>query len=109
MRRLSNTGTRWKAGLRKVPGLVPLVHLCLIAVSPAYRSERRLMRARPDNLFQPYARTAFDRHPRIFSCVRDRVPDSDTTRILSFGCSTGEEVFSLRRYFPQAKIQSAQY
>jgi SAM-dependent methyltransferase len=25
-------------------------------------------------------------------------------RLLSFGCSTGEEVFSLRRYFPLAKI-----
>lgn len=25
-------------------------------------------------------------------------------RILSFGCSTGEEVFSIRHYFPQAEI-----
>lgn len=104
MHRSSNTGTRWKAGLRKVPGLVPLVRLCRIAVSPAYRSEWRLMRARPDNLFQPYARTVFDRYPRIFSFVRDCVPDSAAIRILSFGCSTGEEVFSLRRYFPQAEI-----
>lgn len=28
----------------------------------------------------------------------------DCPRLLSFGCSTGEEVFSLRRYFPAAEI-----
>lgn len=102
--RSSNARTRWKARLRKVPGLVPLVRLCRFVGSPAYRSERRLMRASPDNLFQPFALTEFDRYPRIFSFVRDHVPDGATTRILSFGCSTGEEVFSLRRYFPQAEI-----
>lgn len=95
---------RWKARLRKVPGLVPLVRLFQIVRSPAYRSERRLMRARPDNLFQPFSMTAFNRYPRIFSFIRNHVPDNAASRILSFGCSTGEEVFSLRRYFSQAEI-----
>ncbi len=36
--------------------------------------------------------------------MREQVGDGDTVRILSFGCSTGEEVFSLRRYFPKATI-----
>ena len=104
MHRLSDTRIRWKSWLKMVPGLVPLVRLCRIVTSPAYRSERWLMRTRPDNLFQPYALTAFDRHPRVFSYVSEHVPDGATTRILSFGCSTGEEVFSLRHYFPQAEI-----
>ncbi|MEI4884199.1 class I SAM-dependent methyltransferase, partial [Klebsiella pneumoniae] len=29
-------------------------------------------------------------------------------RILSFGCSTGEEVLTLRRYFPHASIVGAE-
>lgn len=104
MHRSSNRGTRWKARLRKVPGLVRLVRLCRIVSDAGYRSEWRLMRARPDNLFQPFALTAFDRFPRIFSFVGDQLTGSATPRILSYGCSTGEEVFSLRHYFPQAEI-----
>ena len=104
MHHSTNTKTRWKARLKKVPGLVQLVRLCRILGSPAYRGEWRLMRARPDNLFQPCALTDIDRYPRFFSYVREHVPDVATSRILSFGCSTGEEVFSLRRYFAQAEI-----
>jgi len=104
MRRSSNLMRRWKAGLRKVPGLVRLVRLCRIVSDAGYRSEWRLMRTKPDNLFQPFALTSCDRHPRIFSFVRDQLTDSATPRILSYGCSPGEEVFSLRRYFPQAVI-----
>lgn len=87
-----------------MPGLVPLVRLWRIVSNAGYRGEWRLVRIKPDNLFQPFALTSCDRHPRIFSFVRDQLPDSATARILSFGCSTGEEVFSLRHYFPQAEI-----
>lgn len=104
MHRTSNLRARWKAGIRKVPCLVPLARLCRIVGSPAYRSEWRLMRAKPANLFQPYAVTSYDRHPDIFSHVHERLRHCAAPRILSFGCSTGEEVFSLRGYFPQAEI-----
>lgn len=87
-----------------MPGLAPLVRLVRIAFSPARRSEWRLMRARPDNLFQPYALTSCNRHPEIFSRMREYLRHCPAPRILSFGCSTGEEVFSLRNYFPQAGI-----
>lgn len=56
--------------------------------------------------------TKMDRYPEIFGQVRDYfasrgLADSPDLRLLSFGCSTGEEAFSLRRYFPQAKVIGA--
>ncbi|HZX31473.1 MAG TPA: class I SAM-dependent methyltransferase [Rhodocyclaceae bacterium] len=93
-----------KAKLRLIPGLVPLVRLCRLALLPGYRSEWRLARSRPDNLFQPFSTTAPDRYPRVFSFLRDRMPEGAPLRVLSYGCSTGEEVFTLRRYFPDAEI-----
>lgn len=93
-----------KRTLKKVPGLVLMVRLCRLIVNQNYRSEWRLKRAKPDNLFQPYGYTKHNRWPRIFAFVRAQLSDSPTPRLLSFGCSTGEEVNTLRHYFPQAEI-----
>lgn len=49
--------------------------------------------------------TRSDRYPLAFRFARDQLGDDRETRILSFGCSTGEEVFTLRRYFPRATIK----
>ena len=49
-----------------------------------------------------------DRYPRIFSESRDYFGDQKDLKILSFGCSTGEEVITLRRYFPNAVIVGAE-
>lgn len=92
-----------KAKLRGIPGAVPLLRLCRL-VLPRYRSEWRLARSRPDSLFQPFGTTGLDRYPSVFSFLRDRMPKGAPLRILSYGCSTGEEVFTLRRYFPDAEI-----
>jgi SAM-dependent methyltransferase len=59
----------------------------------------------PRNLFQPFAETSLDRYPDIFRFAREQIGDHASHRILSFGCATGEEVFSLRRYFPLATIR----
>jgi ubiquinone/menaquinone biosynthesis C-methylase UbiE len=56
-------------------------------------------------LFQPSNYTSMDRYPRIFAFVRSALADCSEPRILSFGCSTGEEVFTLRNYFPTAHIK----
>ena len=65
----------------------------------------RLVQRPAPGAFQPYYHTAPDRYPWLFgfaaSCIWSR-PD---LRILSFGCSRGDEVFSLRRYFPNAAIK----
>lgn len=95
---------RWKAWLKRVPGLAPLVRLCRILVNQSYRSEWLLQREKPDNLFQPVSQTSFDRYPRIFSFVKVQLSDIPAPRLLSFGCSTGDEVFTLRQYFPLAEI-----
>jgi SAM-dependent methyltransferase len=59
---------------------------------------------RPVGVFQISGNTAEDRFPAVFGFVRHELADRPSLRLLSFGCSTGEEVFSLRRYFPLAKI-----
>jgi len=48
--------------------------------------------------------TWMDRYPVLFAACRERLGDSESLRLLSYGCSTGEEVFTLRRYFPNAHI-----
>lgn len=58
----------------------------------------------PRHAFQPYGYTEVDRHPALFGLCHALVGDGADRRLLSFGCSTGEEVFSLRRYFPAARI-----
>lgn len=50
--------------------------------------------------------TARDRYPLLFRAAR-RCADAaglEQPRILSFGCSSGEECLSLRRVFPDARI-----
>jgi 2-polyprenyl-3-methyl-5-hydroxy-6-metoxy-1,4-benzoquinol methylase len=46
--------------------------------------------------------TKKNRFPIIYKRVKEILPDA--RRILSFGCSSGEEVFSLREHFPEAEI-----
>lgn len=49
-----------------------------------------------DDLFQPYNDTSLDRYPAIFRFLQGELAAIEEPRVLSFGCSTGEEVFSLR-------------
>ena len=75
---------------------------------PSYRGQviARLFRAR--DLHQTTPLTWRDRYPEIFSTVRTLLADHSTPRLLSFGCSTGEEVLTLREYFPAAQIVGAE-
>lgn len=74
---------------------------------------RRLWRGQFANAFaelHPRAanasnRTALNRYPEIFAAAAQAVPNA--RRILSFGCSTGEECASLSLYFPAAQIIGA--
>jgi hypothetical protein len=47
-------------------------------------------------------KTALDRYPEIFAAAAAAAPNA--RRILSFGCSTGEECVTLANYFPNAQI-----
>ena len=59
---------------------------------------------KPEACFHTANNTQFDRYPALFAMVRNLLEHRVAPRILSFGCSTGEEVFSLRQYFPAASF-----
>jgi 2-polyprenyl-3-methyl-5-hydroxy-6-metoxy-1,4-benzoquinol methylase len=55
--------------------------------------------------FQHASHTLPDRYPWLFRFVAAELGDPRGLRILSFGCSRGDEVFSLRQYFPMAALR----
>lgn len=69
-----------------------------------YRNAALMRVLRPRNLFQPDNYTKPERYPELFALAAREVGDGQGHRLLSFGCSTGEEAFALRIYFPTAEI-----
>jgi hypothetical protein len=72
------------------------------------RSERRSQYvtgwSHPSHYYQRSICTAANRYPLLFERCRDFLSSRPSPWILSFGCSTGEEVFSLGQYLPDATI-----
>jgi SAM-dependent methyltransferase len=66
---------------------------------------RRRLRWSAPGQFQPYNHTLPDRYPWLFRFAAAHLGAGRNLRILSYGCSRGEEVFSLRNYFPAADIK----
>ncbi|MEJ1970194.1 MAG: class I SAM-dependent methyltransferase [Rhizomicrobium sp.] len=95
----SRMPTRKRAPVPRIAAI-----LCRFALDPEYRSAALLRIRRPPNLFQPSNHTFSVRYPDLFQFAREYLGDGPERRLLSFGCSTGEEVFALRRYFPKAAI-----
>jgi 2-polyprenyl-3-methyl-5-hydroxy-6-metoxy-1,4-benzoquinol methylase len=54
--------------------------------------------------FQPYRYTLPDRYPWLFQFAATALEGREDCKLLSFGCSRGDEVLALRRYFPDATI-----
>jgi hypothetical protein len=61
-----------------------------------------------ESVHQTTSLTWMDRYPEIFSTCRAYFTDRKNLTLLSFGCSTGEEVITLRKYFPLAIITGAE-
>ncbi len=95
---------RVRRALKQVPVLVSMVRAVRARFDPAQRGLRELTLSEAAQLVQPSNVTREDRWPQIFSFVRLALATIDAPRILSFGCATGEEVFTLRRYFPTADL-----
>jgi hypothetical protein len=76
--------------------------------SAQYRSTLWMRMTKGEVVHQTAARTWMDRYPDIFTAVRDHLGASSDVAILSFGCSTGEEIVSLRQYLPQARLVGAE-
>jgi hypothetical protein len=68
------------------------------------RLSTRIFHAREIHQTAPF--TWLDRYPELFDLTAKLAPGA--TRILSFGCSTGEELVSLRGRFPKAEIVGAE-
>lgn len=64
----------------------------------------RLNNIKENELFQLSSKTEYNRHPDLFKYSQNHFGKFKKINILSFGCSSGEECFSLREYFPNANI-----
>jgi SAM-dependent methyltransferase len=91
--------------LHRHPALAPLRWVWGYLRDGTVREGAHLRRQRPKNLFQPYGYTSMNRYPRCFAFARDTLGEDSALNLLSFGCATGEEVFTLARYFPKARIK----
>lgn len=60
------------------------------------------------NVHQTTSLTFMNRYPKIFSACQAYLDAKLDLKILSYGCSTGEEVLTLRQYFPTAHIIGAE-
>lgn len=65
----------------------------------------RRLRRPVEERFQPYAYTLPDRYPWLFDFAAQRLDGIVSPRLLSFGCSRGDEVLSLARRLPRAAIK----
>ena len=79
-----------------------------IALDAEFRTLVALRVFHADRLHQPTVLTRMNRYPRIFGACRRLLADRTEPRLLSYGCATGEEVLTLRRYFPTAFIVGAE-
>lgn len=75
-------------------------------VSPVRAATRRLERSADTALLQPATVTWPDRHPMLFDALASQLTEIPRPNLLSFGCSTGEEAFTLARYLPHAQIDA---
>jgi len=73
-----------------------------------YRTLVLLKAFRGRELHQTTVLTWEDRYPEIFGLCQAHLKKRRDLTILSFGCSTGEEVITLREYFPSARIVGAE-
>jgi hypothetical protein len=69
------------------------------------RSEEWLRWREPAHLWQYRNVTVPNRYSLIFRFVQQQLMAQQEVRLLSFGCATGDEAFTLRAYFPTASLK----
>ena len=88
---------------RRLPGALAASRWLHQRIDPELRAIERLRRSAPMAL-QPFPDTFDDRYPELFAALADRLQGIESPRVLSFGCSDGAELRSLRRYLPHAEL-----
>jgi hypothetical protein len=91
-----------KAARRRGAPWVKLLDFVRLAIRSEGRGLLWTRFAYADEVHQTTPYTREDRYPALFDLAMSLAPDA--RRILSFGCSTGEELITLRRRFPSAEI-----
>ncbi len=94
-----NRGKRWLHAFLSKSWLV-----ARCTVDARLRSEIITGRLYARERHQRSSYTEPDRYPELFAACALYFSTRPEVRILSFGCSTGEEVVALRSYLPQAQI-----
>jgi len=95
-----------KAGRRRGMLWVRVLDVLRLAVTAEGRARLLTLLVYRDEVHQTTPYTAEDRYPELFDFVAHIAPGA--RRILSFGCSTGEELSALRVRFPAAEIVGAE-
>lgn len=71
-------------------------------VNPVYRSRVIYMRKYKDKYHQFSNFTLLNRYPALFKIAQNHFKNINKPKLLSFGCSTGEEIASLKSYLPNS-------
>lgn len=87
--------------MKRILKKIPFLYLSYKKLQ--YRRLTRKYKLAEDSLLQSASTTELNRHPDIFNELKSRY-SQEKVRILSFGCSTGEECKSLSDYIPEAQI-----
>jgi 2-polyprenyl-3-methyl-5-hydroxy-6-metoxy-1,4-benzoquinol methylase len=90
--------------LHALPGGNRLWRIAREQLSPHARGLKAAREQSSGPLLQDSAFTLADRYPWLFRFLADQLSDITSPQILSFGCATGEEIFSLADYLPQARL-----
>lgn len=97
---------RVKAGRRRGASWVRVLDVVRLLPTSEGRARLWTRIAHWGEVHQTTPFTAEDRYPELFDLAAGLAPHAG--RILSFGCSTGEELVALRRRFPDAEIVGAE-
>lgn len=89
-----------RPALKRIPGLRALVRWW--HDPDLWALDRSLARGTPLRVLQPHTTTSEDRYPALFDRLAAELAGKKAPRVLSFGCSGGEEVRALRRRLPEA-------
>lgn len=93
-----------RTGVRAVPPLRFLLRKLRDFADPHRRDLRMMERRHRGQVLQPYPTTFDDRYPEVFAALAGYLEDVPEPWILSYGCSDGSEVRSLRKWLPRARI-----
>ncbi len=101
-RRWSASASPLKRGAARL--MTAAVKALRLLLDARFRSEALTRAQHGERHFQGASFTRSDRFPALFQQCALSLQGIAAPRVLSFGCSTGEEVFSLAHYLPNAEI-----